>query len=91
LEHTESNPLGELNYLIWAVTKKECLSPLEKEAIANVLRKQAMKYYLLHDGEEIEFQSLESALTYSRFIVNEWAIKDEEGTIVFDWVDRTGP
>ena len=50
-----------------------------------------MKYYLLHDGEEIEFQSLESALTYSRFIVNEWAIKDEKGTIVFDWVDRTGP
>jgi hypothetical protein len=52
---------------------------------------ERMKYYLLHDGEEIEFQSLESALTYSRFLTHEWAIQDEKGEIVFDWVDRTGP
>ena len=79
------------DYLIWAVLHKECLSPIEKKEIAERLRKQQMKYYLLHDGEEIEFQSLESALTYSRFIVNEWAIKDENGEIVFDWVDKKGP
>lgn len=50
-----------------------------------------MKYFLLHDGEEIEFQTLDSALTYARFLAFEWAIKDENGKIVFDWVDRTGP
>ena len=38
MEHTESNSTRELNYLIWAVTKKDCLSPIEKNAIANLLK-----------------------------------------------------
>jgi hypothetical protein len=50
-----------------------------------------MSYYLLHNGEEIEFSSLDAALAYTKNLTYEWAIKDEEGNIVFDWVDRVGP
>jgi len=50
-----------------------------------------MKYYVLHANEKIEFNSLESAQNYTRFLTFEWAIIDEEGKIVFDWVDRIGP
>jgi hypothetical protein len=50
-----------------------------------------MKYYVLHDGERIEFDTLDSAQSYTRFLTFEWAIVDEDGNVVFDWVDRLGP
>lgn len=49
------------------------------------------KYKVLHDGEEIEFSTLEAAQNYSRFLTFEWAIVDESNNVVFDWVDRIGP
>jgi hypothetical protein len=46
--------LKEYDYLIWAITNKDCLSPIEKKSIANLLKKGETMNHIDHLKYEIE-------------------------------------
>jgi hypothetical protein len=48
-------------------------------------------YRLLCNGNELEFATLDEALTYSKHLSVEWTILDPDGEVAFDWMDRVGP
>ena len=48
-------------------------------------------YRLLCNGTELEFETLDAALTYSKNLRVEWTILDPNGEVAFDWMDRVGP
>jgi hypothetical protein len=48
-------------------------------------------YRLLCNGTELEFKTLDEALTYSKNLRVEWTIIGPNGHVEFDWMDRVGP
>ena len=48
-------------------------------------------YRLLYNGNEVEFETLDEALNYSKLLRTEWTILDPLGEVAFDWMDRVGP
>jgi len=48
-------------------------------------------YRLLYNGNEVEFNTLDEALDYSKLLRTEWTILDPDGNPTFDWMDRIGP